>query len=112
MLPTADGNRNAMSVVLRPYFFFFRTTAPLQYEADVLNAVFGNRSELSLAGIAAQDSLLALIALPGYFVAVALVGKLGPRLVQVRSRRRQRSWSRNNLNGPRNRGFISPVRTG
>lgn len=76
--------------LLRTTFFFLQlvfATIPLQYEADVLDAVFGNRSELTLTGMAAQDSLLALIALPGYFVAVALVGKLGPRFVQVRSRR-------------------------
>lgn len=61
----------------------FNLSLLFQYQADVMKAVFGNQSESSLLGITAQDSLLALIALPGYFVAVAFVGELGPRAVQV-----------------------------
>lgn len=56
--------------------FFF------QYEDDVLEAVFGGAE--GLKDEAAQDSFVALVALPGYFVAVALIAKLGPRNVQVR----------------------------
>ncbi|CAM9289765.1 unnamed protein product [Ectocarpus sp. 13 AM-2016] len=51
------------------------------YEEDVLEAVFGNAE--SLRGEASQDSLVALVALPGYFVAVALISRMGPRRVQV-----------------------------
>lgn len=73
--------------------FLLFTSLPLfQYQAHVMRAVFGNQSELTPVGIAAQDSLLALIALPGYFVAVAFVGKLGPRVVQVRFRFRRRRF--------------------
>lgn len=52
-----------------------------QYEEDVLEAVFGNAE--SLRDEASQDSLVALVALPGYFVAVALISRMGPRRVQV-----------------------------
>ncbi|CAM9151456.1 unnamed protein product [Ectocarpus sp. 8 AP-2014] len=51
------------------------------YEGDVLEAVFGNAE--SLRDEASQDSLVALVALPGYFVAVALISRMGPRRVQV-----------------------------
>ncbi|CAN0584203.1 unnamed protein product, partial [Ectocarpus sp. 12 AP-2014] len=44
-------------------------------------AVFGNAE--SLRDEASQDSLVALVALPGYFVAVALISRMGPRRVQV-----------------------------
>lgn len=57
----------------------------LQYEDDVLEAVFGGAEGLRLRDEAAQDSLVALVALPGYFVAVALIAKLGPRNVQVKN---------------------------
>lgn len=33
--------------------------------------------------VAFQDSVVALVALPGYFVAVALIGRMGPRRMQV-----------------------------
>ncbi|CAN0084714.1 unnamed protein product [Ectocarpus sp. 4 AP-2014] len=51
------------------------------YEEDVLEAVFGNAEDLR--DEASQDSLVALVALPGYFVAVALISRMGPRRVQV-----------------------------
>ncbi|CAM9365980.1 unnamed protein product [Ectocarpus fasciculatus] len=51
------------------------------YEEDVLEAVFGSAE--SLRDEASQDSLVALVALPGYFVAVALISRMGPRRVQV-----------------------------
>lgn len=53
----------------------------IQYQGDVLEAVFGSAE--TLAGEASQDIFVALVALPGYFVAVALVAKMGPRRVQV-----------------------------
>lgn len=53
----------------------------IQYEDDVLEAVFGGAEGLKEE--AAQDSFVALVALPGYFVAVALIAKLGPRNIQV-----------------------------
>lgn len=53
-----------------------------QYQGDVLEAVFGGTSDTKES--AGQDIILALVALPGYFVAVAFIGRLGPRLVQVR----------------------------
>jgi len=43
--------------------------------------VFGGAEKLK--DEAAQDSFVALVALPGYFVAVALIAKMGPRNVQV-----------------------------
>lgn len=55
----------------------------LQYEDDVLEAVFGGAE--GLKDEAAQDSFVALVALPGYFVAVALIAKMGPRNIQVRT---------------------------
>lgn len=57
-----------------------------QYEDDVLEAVFSSAE--TLKDEAFQDSVVALVALPGYFVAVALIGRMGPRLVQVRFFRR------------------------
>ncbi|CAM9493408.1 unnamed protein product [Scytosiphon promiscuus] len=51
------------------------------YEDDVLEAVFGSAE--TLKDEASQDSIVALVALPGYLVAVALIGKMGPRRVQV-----------------------------
>lgn len=57
----------------------------VKYEDDVLEAVFGAAEDLK--DEAAQDSLVALVALPGYFVAVALIGRMGPRRVQVKKRK-------------------------
>lgn len=57
-----------------------------QYQEDVLEAVFGGREGPKQEAF--QDSLLALVALPGYFVAVALIGRMGPRRVQVTNRGR------------------------
>ena len=54
---------------------------PSQYEEDVLQVVLG-RAE-SPKEVAFQDSIVALVALPGYFVAVALIGRMGPRRMQV-----------------------------
>lgn len=71
--------------VLRFYcavgFVHGRRGSFFQYEDDVLEAVFGGAE--GLKDEAAQDSFVALVALPGYFVAVALIAKLGPRNVQV-----------------------------
>ncbi|CAM9669015.1 unnamed protein product, partial [Hapterophycus canaliculatus] len=51
------------------------------YEDDVLEAVFGSAE--TLKDEASQDSVVALVALPGYLFAVALIGQMGPRRVQV-----------------------------
>ncbi|CAM9146048.1 unnamed protein product, partial [Laminaria digitata] len=51
------------------------------YEEDVLQVVLGGAE--SPKEVAFQDSIVALVALPGYFVAVALIGRMGPRRMQV-----------------------------
>lgn len=54
---------------------------PSQYEEDVLQVVLGGAE--SPKEVAFQDSIVALVALPGYFVAAALIGRMGPRRMQV-----------------------------
>lgn len=63
------------------FMFAINITYCEQYEEDVLIAVFGGAEGPKEE--ASQDSLLALVALPGYFVAVALIGRMGPRRMQV-----------------------------
>ncbi|CAM9273454.1 unnamed protein product [Discosporangium mesarthrocarpum] len=51
------------------------------YEGDVLEAAFGERERpLDMAW---QNSILTFIGVPGYFLSVALVDRLGPWIIQV-----------------------------
>ncbi|CAM9744854.1 unnamed protein product [Choristocarpus tenellus] len=51
------------------------------YQGDVLESAFGSRE--GLVDVAWQDLVLALAAVPGYFVAVAFIQTMGPRRMQV-----------------------------
>lgn len=68
-------------LILRNYHGTPPCSDASQYEEDVLQVVLGGAE--SPKEVAFQDSIVALVALPGYFVAVALIGRMGPRRMQV-----------------------------